>query len=244
MRKTISEIAKLFNLSVSTLHYWEQTGLFHIKRNKENRYRSYGISDIFSIWEIILYREIGIPIKKIEQLLSEDSEGMAKVYDESEARLQKEIFILEQRLKKLEQQKRLLAIKARLEKQPMTLGEPNLMKCHKDPFTEETIKRTLEDPYECIVFYDHKTECFERGICLEEEKSELLWCKGEEDKKYLECLLKVNAEQMADNNLEELKAEASALGYQTGDVIARYLLIATSEGVRYEYYHGWLEIIE
>lgn len=33
----IADVAKIFNIPVSTLHYWEQQGLFEVERNQQNK---------------------------------------------------------------------------------------------------------------------------------------------------------------------------------------------------------------
>lgn len=60
---SIHEVAKLFGITVPTLHFWESKNLFHISKNTQNKYREFKFSDILNIWEIVFYRKLNIPIK-------------------------------------------------------------------------------------------------------------------------------------------------------------------------------------
>ena len=84
VKRKINEVAKMFNVSVPTLHYWEQEGLFTINRNEDNQYRQYEMADLFNIWEIRLYRDLDISIKEIKQILNSDLDVQMETYHRQE----------------------------------------------------------------------------------------------------------------------------------------------------------------
>lgn len=67
---SLDEIAKSFNIPKSTLRYWESEGLISSKRNKDNDYREYTYEDIVIICDILFYRSLHVPIKKLKNLYS------------------------------------------------------------------------------------------------------------------------------------------------------------------------------
>ena len=51
----IGEIADFFDIPASTLRYWEEKEIITPKKNPENNYREYQISDLMSLSDIIFY---------------------------------------------------------------------------------------------------------------------------------------------------------------------------------------------
>lgn len=73
MRKylTVSEAAKLLNISAHTIRYYDKEGLIKLKHDDENEYRLFDYDDIYILSTIIVLRESGIPIKDIKALLQD-----------------------------------------------------------------------------------------------------------------------------------------------------------------------------
>ena len=67
----INEISKFFNVPASTLRYWEEMGVLAAKKNPENGYRIYTVSDLMTISDILFYKNLGIPLKKIRDMENE-----------------------------------------------------------------------------------------------------------------------------------------------------------------------------
>ena len=69
---TIGELAKLAGVSVRTLHHYDQIGLLHPgTRDPENDYRRYGREDLLRLQQILFFRELDLPLQKIEQILAD-----------------------------------------------------------------------------------------------------------------------------------------------------------------------------
>ena len=66
---TISFLAKASGLSRSTLLYYDRLGLLKPSGRSDAGYRLYAQADVKRLEEICLYRQIGIPLKEIRDLL-------------------------------------------------------------------------------------------------------------------------------------------------------------------------------
>ena len=73
--KTVKEMANVSGVSVRTLHHYDAIGLLKPTKVSEAGYRLYDEAAQHRLFLIMLYRELGFPLKKIEALLTmEDSE--------------------------------------------------------------------------------------------------------------------------------------------------------------------------
>jgi DNA-binding transcriptional MerR regulator len=75
---TVSALAKASGLSRSTLLYYDRLGLLRPARRSASNYRLYDAADARRLEQICLYRQMGIPLKEIPQLLP-DSRSSASV---------------------------------------------------------------------------------------------------------------------------------------------------------------------
>lgn len=97
MKMQIKEFAELTEVSVRTLHYYDEIGLLKPDNvDKENGYRYYGEPAFEKMLEILFLRELGFSLKNIKEILSSPD------YDKKEAfRKQKELLKLKK--EKIEQ---------------------------------------------------------------------------------------------------------------------------------------------
>ncbi|WP_290699080.1 MerR family transcriptional regulator [Amphritea sp.] len=92
---TISALAKKFNLSRSTVLYYEREGLLKPAARGGNGYRLYGQKELEKLALIVDYRALGVPISDVAILLEGDGE-QKKILQEQLRRLQEEIERLHQ----------------------------------------------------------------------------------------------------------------------------------------------------
>ncbi len=64
----IGEISKFFNIPASTLRFWEESGVLIPEKNPENQYRTYTVSDLMTISDILFYKSLGLPLKQIRDM--------------------------------------------------------------------------------------------------------------------------------------------------------------------------------
>ena len=98
MNMQIKEFSRFTGVSVRTLHYYDEIGLLKPAQvDKTTGYRYYDEHSLLRMQEILFYRELDFPLKRIEEILS------APHYDQSKAlQTQKELLILKkERLERL-----------------------------------------------------------------------------------------------------------------------------------------------
>ena len=68
--KTVHEVSKLAKVSVRTLHYYDSIGLLSPTTVTEAGYRLYDDTELERLQYILLFRELGFPLKEIKQILN------------------------------------------------------------------------------------------------------------------------------------------------------------------------------
>lgn len=66
---TISQIAKMFNITTNKIRFYEKKGLLVPIRKDDNQYRKFNEEDIIRLQSILLYRSIGLSIDGIKNIL-------------------------------------------------------------------------------------------------------------------------------------------------------------------------------
>ncbi len=72
---SIGKLARLFQLSRSTLLYYDRLGLLEPARRLPNGYREYSESDAERLRLICTFRRAGLPLREIRRLLEAPSQG-------------------------------------------------------------------------------------------------------------------------------------------------------------------------
>ncbi|MFY9519839.1 MAG: MerR family transcriptional regulator [Caldicoprobacterales bacterium] len=73
MEYTVNKLAKLAGVSTRTLRYYDEIGLLKPARVSSNSYRIYGQKEIDRLQQIMLYRELDLPLEDIKNILDEKS---------------------------------------------------------------------------------------------------------------------------------------------------------------------------
>ncbi len=66
---TVKQVAELTELSVRTLHYYDEIGLLKPSRVGDNGYRHYDESALLRLQQILFYRELGLDLAQIKDVL-------------------------------------------------------------------------------------------------------------------------------------------------------------------------------
>ena len=64
--KSVKEVSQLSGVSVRTLHYYDEIDLLKPSVVAENGYRYYNRDAVVRLQEILLYRELDFPLKKLK----------------------------------------------------------------------------------------------------------------------------------------------------------------------------------
>ncbi len=66
---SVKELADLANISVRSLHYYDQVGILKPQVNPKNKYRSYGDEDLERLQQILFLKELDFKIAEIKSIL-------------------------------------------------------------------------------------------------------------------------------------------------------------------------------
>lgn len=100
--KRTSEISKIVGVSKRTLQFYDDEGMIKVERSETN-YRIYDESVLEKLWEIMIYKEMGVKLEEIKQLL-EMSESEKKRFCKVQMRK------IEEKINELEEQKRFISL--------------------------------------------------------------------------------------------------------------------------------------
>lgn len=79
MGLSIGKVAKMFELSRTTLLYYDSIGLLSPSDRSLSGYRIYSDTDILKLKQIVLYRDVGVPLNKIDNLISASENDFVSV---------------------------------------------------------------------------------------------------------------------------------------------------------------------
>ncbi|WP_240229530.1 MerR family transcriptional regulator [Devosia lacusdianchii] len=74
---TVNKLAQLAGISVRALHHYDEIGLLKPAFTGDNRYRYYGDEELLRLQQILIHRELDIPLAEIGAIL--DAPGFDKI---------------------------------------------------------------------------------------------------------------------------------------------------------------------
>jgi DNA-binding transcriptional MerR regulator/quercetin dioxygenase-like cupin family protein len=69
MAYTVKQLARMSNVSVRTLHFYDEIDLLKPAYLKDNGYRFYEEPQLLALQQVLFYRELGFELKQIKQIL-------------------------------------------------------------------------------------------------------------------------------------------------------------------------------
>ena len=88
---TVRELARLSGVSVRALHHYDAIGLLKPAFVGENRYRYYGREELLRLQQILLHRELGLPLAEIATALEEGGRNRVALLEQQRERLRERI---------------------------------------------------------------------------------------------------------------------------------------------------------
>lgn len=67
---TVHELGELAGVSARTIRYYDQIGLLKPAKLNPSGYRIYGPAEVDRLQQILFYRELGVSLKKIKEILN------------------------------------------------------------------------------------------------------------------------------------------------------------------------------
>jgi len=89
----VKEVADLVGISVRTLHHYDEIGLLIPEETTEAGYRNYSDDNLETLQQILFFKELGFPLKKIKEIISSPS------FDREEALSMHRNMLLEKRVR-------------------------------------------------------------------------------------------------------------------------------------------------
>lgn len=71
--QSVGAVARLLGVSVRTLHHWHHCGVAIPSSRTSSGYRTYSESDVARLRRVVLFRDLGVPLQRIPELLDADS---------------------------------------------------------------------------------------------------------------------------------------------------------------------------
>ncbi|MRX54357.1 MerR family transcriptional regulator [Bacillus idriensis] len=87
----VKEVADLVGISVRTLHHYDEIGLLTPDEMTASGYRLYSSENLETLQQILFFKELGLPLKKIKEIISSPS------FDREEALMLHRKMLLEKR---------------------------------------------------------------------------------------------------------------------------------------------------
>lgn len=70
MEYTVQKLGRLAGISTRTLRYYDQIGILEPARINSSGYRIYGQAEVDKLQQIMFYRELGLPLNQIKELVN------------------------------------------------------------------------------------------------------------------------------------------------------------------------------
>ncbi len=134
---TVSQLGRKYNLSRTTILYYEREGLLSPDHRSDSGYRLYGKAAEEKLEAIVGYRSYGMPVKEIATLLNERcGNDLEQMLNNQFAAIERQIEVLR------EQQKGICVLlgKAPLLEKTALNKESWLKVCHAAGFDDETLE--------------------------------------------------------------------------------------------------------
>lgn len=99
---TVKSLSKLSNVSVRTLHYYDEIGLLKPAFLGANQYRYYTYEQLLSLQQILFLKELGLELRVIKELLPQDKASKISALISQKVVLKKEMARLRTLLKTID----------------------------------------------------------------------------------------------------------------------------------------------
>ena len=77
MACTVGELARLTGITVRTLHHYDELGLVVPSQRTVAGYRLYDDADVIRLQQVLLFRELGLPLDDIARAIDEAGDRQA-----------------------------------------------------------------------------------------------------------------------------------------------------------------------
>ena len=100
---TVKQLSKMAGITRRTLHYYDEIGLLKPTRVGANGYRYYGEEALLRLQQILLYRELDMPLDDIQKIMGRPGFDVVSALESHRGELSKRIAHLERVIRTVEQ---------------------------------------------------------------------------------------------------------------------------------------------
>lgn len=73
MEYTVKSLARLAGVSTRTIRYYDEIGILKPARINSSGYRIYGQKEVDTLQQILFYRELGVSLERIKEIVTDTS---------------------------------------------------------------------------------------------------------------------------------------------------------------------------
>lgn len=172
----IGQLVKKFGLSRSTLLYYDKIGLLKTTTRSESNYRLYSQEDVDRLTKIVTYKEAGLSLEAIVEILDLSSNESAQILETRLESLNAEIRHLRQQQQRIVQ----LLGKETLLRSAKVMNKTQWVTILKASGMDEQAMRQWHIEFEKDLPEVHNDFLESLGICAEEIAQIKAWSKGNE----------------------------------------------------------------
>ena len=92
---TVNQLSKMAGITRRTLHYYDEIGLLKPSRVGDNGYRYYGEDSLLRLQQILLYRELDMPLENIKEIMERRDFDVLNALENHKEELRKRIAKME-----------------------------------------------------------------------------------------------------------------------------------------------------
>ena len=246
IKKKLSEIAKMYGVSVDSLKYWEKEGLISFGRDANNNYRKLSYEITERIVNIVMFRKLAIPIKELKRLPHIGLEDFDGLLNKNREKLNDKLLHIKNTIAEIDSKKVILEKIRDFNKNPFHIEKLAIKAIKPYYYLEEASTVILNDSYQLLVLIKPDNPLnilYARFTDENDDNCDLLRPADQHDQLYLKGLLKLSAKNMLHHNSAKFVEKAKELHFEPGQIIGRYL-ITLFEDELYDFYEAWIEIRE
>lgn len=162
----VGELAKLTGLTIRTLRFYDQIGLFSPSGQTESGHRLYNESDLSRLQQILSLKELGLSLEEIKTALTSGQISPFEIVDLQIKQIKEQIKLQQKLLEQLRHVSKLMQGKAELTVEDFT----NLLQAMKMEFEKPVIERQTSWERHLDLLGDFLTE--ESGIPNHKEENQ------------------------------------------------------------------------
>jgi DNA-binding transcriptional MerR regulator len=129
----VKQVAQLTGISVRTLHHYDELGLLVPAQRSGAGYRLYDDADLLRLQQILIQRELGLPLEEIRRCLDDPAFDRRQALLEQREQLRARAADTARMLQAVEQALALIEQPQRQEEEPMTEIDPKSLFAGFDP---------------------------------------------------------------------------------------------------------------